>query len=161
MPIQHISKLSADDFQGVVGQSFKVPYDGGIRLWILRDVETHTMILAPKARTCGEGEEPPAKAKIDKRTQTKLAKAAVVEANANLDAMGYTGPKLTGLVNTVVLGFEGEAGKDCLPEGEFSLFHEGLGTIEGAMVTHTVRAIEDHTGMTPTSPLYDVTYTPA
>lgn len=161
MPIQHISKLSADDFQGVVGQSFQVPFEDEIRMWVLRDVETNTVILAPDSQCCGEGEEPPVKAKMDKRTKAKLAKAAVNEINANLETIGYTGPKVTEPVKTVTLGFEGEVGKSSLPEGDYSLFHEGLGTIEGALVSHTVRAVDDHSGQTETAPLYDVQYTPA
>jgi|GEM_PF-1373593 len=159
MPIQHISKLSADDFQGIVGQSFQVPFEDEIRMWVLRDVETNTVMMAPDAQSCAEGEEPPAKAKLDKRTQTKLAKSAVNEINANLDAIGYTGPKVTAPIKTVTLGFEGEVGKTSLPEAEYSLFNEALGTIEGALVTHTVRPVDDHSGITETAPLYDVTYT--
>jgi len=158
MPIRHITKLSADDFRGVVGQTFQVPTGEDIRLWTLRDVETKTLMLAPKPRTCGENEEPPAKPKLDKRAQAKLAAAAVDEINANLEALGYTGPKVDGPVNTVTLGFEGEIGMTPLPEGEYSLFHEGLGTIEGANVCHTVRALDAPIKVMVTAPLYDVTF---
>lgn len=159
MAIQHISKLSPDDFQAVVGQTFQVPTEDGIRLWILRDVESNTLILDPGSRSCGEGEELPTKPKMDKRTQTKLAKAAVSEINANLDALGYTGPKVDKPINTVTLGFEGEAGNEPLPEGDYSLFHEGLGTIEGALVSHTINAVPIASGNADMTPLYDVTYT--
>ncbi|NQV99658.1 MAG: hypothetical protein HQ483_08160 [Rhodospirillales bacterium] len=158
MPIQDISKLSAETFKSVINHTFQVPAGDEIRLWTLRDVETKTLMLAPVARTCGEGEELPPKAEMDKKTQTKLAKAAVAEINANLDALGYTGPKVKSPIHTVTLGFEGEAGKDTLPEGEYSLFNESLGTIEKAHVCHTVRALDDPFRLKPTAPLYDVTY---
>ena len=158
MPIRHITKLTADDFRAVIGQTFQVPFEEEIRKWTLRDVEAKTLMLAPETRTCAEGEEPPAKPKLDKKEQTKLAKAAVAEINANLDAMGYTGPRVEGPINTVTLGFEGEAGNSILPEGEYSLFHEGLGTIEGAMVSHTIRALEGPPASVITAPLYDVTF---
>ena len=155
MAIQHISNLSADDFRGAIGETFQVPAPDGIRMWTLRNVYTHTPILAPKCRSCGEGEALPPKPKMDKRTQTKLAKAAIAEINANLDAIGYTGPKVKKPVHTVTVGFEGELGKDTLPEGDYSLFHEGLGTIEGACVSHTVRPMD---AQIDSAPYYDVTF---
>ena len=158
MAMQHISKLSADDFKAVVGQTFQVPTDVGVRLWTLRDVDTHTLTLGANPRCCGEGEELPAKKALDKKTQTKLAKAAVDEINANLDLLGYTGPKVKQPINTVTVGFEGQLGMELLPEGEYSLFHEGLGTIEGAMVSHTINAVPSMTGSAPLPPLYDVTF---
>jgi len=161
MAIQHISKLSADDFQAVVGQTFQVPTEDGVRLWTLRDVETNTLILAPEPRCCGEDEDLPPKPKLDKRTQTKLAKAAVSEINANLDALGYTGPKVGKPVNTVTLGFDGEAGNEPLPQGDYSLFNESLGTIEGVLVSHTINAVPIASGSADMTPLYDVTYTVA
>jgi len=161
MAIQHISMLSADHFQAVVGQIFQVPTEDGVQLWTLRDVETHALILAPEPRCCGEGEELSAKPKMDKRTQTKLAKAAVNEINANLDALGYTGPKVDKPVSTVTLGFEGETGNGPLPQGDYSLFNESLGTIEGALVSHTINAVPIESGNADMTPLYDVTYTVA
>jgi len=161
MSIQHISKLSADDFQAVVGQTFQVPTEDGVRLWTLRDVETHALILAPEPRCCGEDEDLSPKSKLDKRTQARLAKAAVSEINANLDALGYTGPKVDKPVNTVTLGFEGETGNEPLPEGDYSLFHVGLGTIEGVLVNHTINAVPIASGSADMTPLYDVTYTVA
>ena len=159
MPMQHISKLSADDFKAVVGQSFQVSSEGSPRTWILRDVEAHTMTLAGECLTCGEGEKIPTKKKLTKKEIDKLAKAAVVEVNANLEAIGYTGPKLTGPVNMVTLGFDGEEGKDPLPDGEYSLFNEGLGTIEGVFVSPTVKGTPGVAAHPDAAPLYDVTYT--
>lgn len=152
MAIQHISKLSAADFQAVIGQTFQVPTADGIRLWKLLDVETNTVLLGRDSRTSEEGKKVPAKKKMDAKKVAKLAKDAVAEINANLDLMGYTGPKVKGPVNTVTIGFEGEAGMEPLPEGDYSLFHEGLGTIEDVHVNPTISKEGGHT------PHYDVTF---
>lgn len=152
MAMQHISKLSADDFKAVVGQTFQVVCGDEVRRWILRDVETRTMTLGGESRCCGEGEKPPAKKKLDAKTVAKQAKAAVDAINANLEAIGYIGPKVKNPVMTVTLGYEGEAGKALLPEGEYSMFHEGLGTIEGVHINPTISKAGGDT------PHYDVTY---
>ena len=135
MAMQHISKLTAKDFEAVIGQTFKVPCGDEIRTWILLDVETHTVTLGGEGRSCGEGEKIPAKKKVDAKKAAKAAKDAVAAINANLEEIGYTGPKVKGPVTTVTIGFSGEAGKELLPEGEYSMFHEGLGTIEGVHVS--------------------------
>lgn len=152
MAMQHISKLSADDFKAVVGQTFQVVCGDEVRRWILRDVATHTITLGGEGRCCGEGEEPPAKKKLDAKAIAKQAKAAVDAINANLETIGHTGPKVKEPIATVTLGFEGEAGKAILPHGVYSLFHEGLGTIEGVHINPTISKAGGDT------PHYDVTY---
>ena len=152
MAIQHISELSAADFEAVIGQTFQIPTFDGVRKWKLLDVETHIVTLGGEPRCCGEGEKVPAKKKMDAKATDKAAKAAVAAINAELDEIGYTGPKVKGPVNTITIGFEGVAGMEALEEGEYSLFHEGLGTIEGVNVSPTICKEGGDT------PHYDVTF---
>lgn len=152
MAIQHINKLSAADFEAVIGQTFQIPTLDGVRMWKLLDVESHTVILGGDSRTSEEGKKVPAKKKMDAKKKAKLAKDAVAQMNANLEEMGHAEHRIKGPVTAITIGFEGVAGMEPLEEGDYSLFHEGLGTIEGVHVSQTICKEGGDT------PHYDVTF---